>query len=166
MIFGPRWIKLDESAYFTIHPGKNPPLQNGCWLKSVFFLKHQFHILHFPNSTGLFTKPTGRHYTKRRFSPDIALFPPLCRLTRRLRRRSWSFFRQRPIIVIWKHVVQGFLRNSQCTNGTEQHPSIHPGWMDEVGHGWTGQWTDCGHWLGAAGAGAMIWMSIICMQAL
>jgi hypothetical protein len=36
------------------------------------FLKHQFHILHFPNSTGLFTKPTGHHYTKYRFSPDIA----------------------------------------------------------------------------------------------
>jgi hypothetical protein len=29
-----------------------------------FFLKknHRFHILHFPNSTGLFTKPTGHHY--------------------------------------------------------------------------------------------------------
>ena len=38
-----------------------------------FALKHRFHILHFPNSTGLFTKPTGRHYTKWRFSPDIAL---------------------------------------------------------------------------------------------
>jgi len=36
------------------------------------FKKHRFHILHFPNSTGLFTKPTGRHYTKYRFSPDIA----------------------------------------------------------------------------------------------
>jgi hypothetical protein len=39
------------------------------------FQKHRFHILHFPNSTGLFTKPTGRHYTnKYRFSPDIAKF--------------------------------------------------------------------------------------------
>ena len=38
----------------------------------LFFLKHWFHILHFPNSTGLFTKPTCRHYTKYRFSPDIA----------------------------------------------------------------------------------------------
>ena len=37
----------------------------------VHFQKHRFHILHFPNSTGLFTKPTGRHYTKYRFSPDI-----------------------------------------------------------------------------------------------
>ena len=38
-----------------------------------FFLnkkKHRFHILHFPNSTGHFTKPTGRHDTKYRFSPD------------------------------------------------------------------------------------------------
>jgi hypothetical protein len=75
-----RWYPtLDESnrmksTYFTIHPSKNPPSQNGCWFKSVFLLhKHRFHILHFPNSTGLFTKPTGRHYTKYRFSPDIAL---------------------------------------------------------------------------------------------
>jgi hypothetical protein len=40
-----------------------------------FFLnkikKHRFHILHFPISTGLFTKPTGRHYIKYRFSTDI-----------------------------------------------------------------------------------------------
>ena len=61
---------LDESnqmkyAYFTIHLGKNPPPQNGCQLKSVFnFLMHWFHILHFPNSIGLFTKPISRHYTK------------------------------------------------------------------------------------------------------
>jgi len=26
-------------AYFTIHMGKNPPPQNGCPLKSVFFFK-------------------------------------------------------------------------------------------------------------------------------
>ena len=70
------YTALDESnrmksPYFTIHPGKNPPLQSGCQLKSIFF-KHQFHILHFPNSTGLFTKPTGRHYTKHRFSLGIA----------------------------------------------------------------------------------------------
>jgi hypothetical protein len=30
---------------------------------------HRAHILHFPNSTILFTKPTGRHYTKGRFTP-------------------------------------------------------------------------------------------------
>jgi hypothetical protein len=69
MISDPRWIKLDEiRLYFTIHPlGKNPPLQIGFWLNSVFFFfqKHRFHILHFPNST-------GRHYTKYRFTPDIA----------------------------------------------------------------------------------------------
>jgi hypothetical protein len=58
---GTKWYPaLDESnrmqsAYFTIHPGENPPPQNGCRLKSAFFLKHQFHIHHFPNSTGLFT---------------------------------------------------------------------------------------------------------------
>jgi hypothetical protein len=40
-----RWYPtLDESnwmksAYFTIHPGKNPPPQNGCQLKSVSFFK-------------------------------------------------------------------------------------------------------------------------------
>jgi hypothetical protein len=28
-----------KSAYFTIHLGKNPPLQNGCQLKSGFSLK-------------------------------------------------------------------------------------------------------------------------------
>jgi hypothetical protein len=60
-----------KSACFTTHPGKNPPPQNGCRLKSVFsFKRHRFHILHFPNSTGLFTKPTCRHYTKHRFSHD------------------------------------------------------------------------------------------------
>ena len=36
------------------------------------FFKHPFHILHFPDSTELFTKPIGWHYTKYRFSPDIA----------------------------------------------------------------------------------------------
>ena len=55
-----------KSTYFTIHPGKNPP-QNGCRL-------HIFHILHFPNSTGLFTKPTGHRYTKYWFSLDIDLW--------------------------------------------------------------------------------------------
>jgi hypothetical protein len=65
-----------KSTYFTIHPDKNPPPQNGCRLKSAFcLLKHQFHILHFPNSTGLFTKPTGRHYPEYWFSRDIAAHP-------------------------------------------------------------------------------------------
>jgi len=41
------------------------------------FLKHRFHILHFPNSTGLFTKPTGRHYTKYQIFPDIVLKSPI-----------------------------------------------------------------------------------------
>ena len=36
-----------------------------------FFLEHRFHILHFPDSTGLFTKPTDHHYTKYQFSSDI-----------------------------------------------------------------------------------------------
>ena len=83
-----RYSTLDESnrmkpAYLTFHPGKNPPPQIGCRLKSVFFTfkKHRFHILHFPNSTRLFTKPTGRHYTKYRFSRTLAYL--------RHRRRSY-----------------------------------------------------------------------------
>ena len=63
--------------------GWNPPISQFIRVKILllkmvagwnpfFFQKHRFHILHFPNSTGLFTKPTGRHYTKYRFSPDIA----------------------------------------------------------------------------------------------
>ena len=68
---------LDETnqmkyAYFTILLGKNSSSSNGCRLKSVFFFKARFHILHFSNSTVLFTKLTGRHYTKYRFSTDIA----------------------------------------------------------------------------------------------
>ena len=66
-----------KSAYFTIHLGKNPPPQNSCELKSffhfLFFQKQRFHIFHFPNSTILFTKPTGRHFTKYRFSPNIVV---------------------------------------------------------------------------------------------
>jgi hypothetical protein len=60
-------------AYFTIHAGKNPPPQNGCRLKSIFFSKAPVSHPHFPNSTGLFTKPTGRHYTKYWFSLDIGM---------------------------------------------------------------------------------------------
>ena len=40
------------------------------WNPFFFKKKHRFHILPFPNSTGLFTKPTGCHHTKHRFSPD------------------------------------------------------------------------------------------------
>jgi hypothetical protein len=64
-----QYLALDESnwvksAYFIIHPGKSPPPQRSCRLKSIFYSqKHRLHILYFPNSTGLFTKPTGRHYT-------------------------------------------------------------------------------------------------------
>jgi hypothetical protein len=61
-----------KSPYFTIHPDKNSP-QYDCRLKSISFLKHRFHILHVPNSTGLFIKPTGRHYTKYWFIPDIGI---------------------------------------------------------------------------------------------
>ena len=37
------------------------------------FFKHRFHILHFPNSTKPFTKPSDRHYIKYWFSPDIGV---------------------------------------------------------------------------------------------
>ena len=60
-------------VYFTIHPGKIPPPQNGCRLKSLLFLKAPVPHPPLPNSTGLFTKPTGHHYTKYRFSPDIEI---------------------------------------------------------------------------------------------
>ena len=40
---------------------KNPPISQFIWVKSRL---HRFHILHFPNPTELFTKPTGRHYTR------------------------------------------------------------------------------------------------------
>jgi hypothetical protein len=68
---------LDEAnRYFTINPGKNPPPQNGCRLKSVFFFFffNNFQSTGFTSSTGLLTKPTGRHYTKYRFFPDIGVF--------------------------------------------------------------------------------------------
>ena len=90
-----------KSTYFTIHPGKNLPPQNGCQLKSVFFFKkRRFHILHFPKLTGLFIKPTGCHYTKYRFSPDIVVnedcnFVPKSKKKNRVKReiiwtKRWS----------------------------------------------------------------------------
>jgi hypothetical protein len=39
-----------KSAYFTIHPGKNPPPPNGCRLKSVFFLILKAPVSHPPLS--------------------------------------------------------------------------------------------------------------------
>jgi hypothetical protein len=59
---------------------KNPPPQNGCQFKFLFFIclfskKTLVSHIHFPNSTGLSTKPTGRHYTKYQFSPDITAEP-------------------------------------------------------------------------------------------
>ena len=76
-----RWYPtLDESnrmksAYFTIYPGKNPPPQNGFPLKSgVFFLKRKkgtgFISSTFPIQPDFSQKPTGRHYTEYRFSPN------------------------------------------------------------------------------------------------
>jgi hypothetical protein len=39
-----------EPAYVTIHPGKNPPPQNGCRLKSVFILFLKAPVSHPPLS--------------------------------------------------------------------------------------------------------------------
>jgi hypothetical protein len=36
--------KQMKSAYFTIHPSKNPPPQNGCRLKSVFIFYFLFYL--------------------------------------------------------------------------------------------------------------------------
>jgi hypothetical protein len=62
-----------KSAYFTIYPGKIPPPQNGCRLKSVSFFKAP--VSHPPLSqlNWTFTKSTSRHHTKYRLSPDIEL---------------------------------------------------------------------------------------------
>jgi hypothetical protein len=72
MISNPRCNKPDEIAYCTIRQGENPPSQNGCRLKSGYFLKAL--VSHPPLSqfNRTFTKPTGLHYIKYRFSPDIA----------------------------------------------------------------------------------------------
>ena len=72
MISGLRWIIPDEICLFHNWSGLKSSSSKCCQLKSDCFFKHRFHIIHFPNSTGLFTKPTGRHHTKYRFSLDIA----------------------------------------------------------------------------------------------
>ena len=71
-----RYPALDESnqmksTYCTIHPGKNPPPQSGCRLKSVDFLKVP--VSHSPLSqfNRTFHK-TNCQYTKYQFSLDIA----------------------------------------------------------------------------------------------
>jgi len=62
--------------------GWNPPISQFIQVKILllkmiagcnpfFLLKAPVSHPPLPNSTGLFTKPTGRHYTKYRFSPDI-----------------------------------------------------------------------------------------------
>jgi hypothetical protein len=65
-----------KSAYFTIHPGKNPPPQIGCRLKSAYFTIHPGKNPLPQNGWQLkyvfiYLKSTGRHYTKYRFSVDI-----------------------------------------------------------------------------------------------
>ena len=57
-----------KSAYFKIHMGKNPPPQNDYQLKSIFLKSTNFTSSTFP----IQPEPTGRHYTKYWFTPDIA----------------------------------------------------------------------------------------------
>jgi hypothetical protein len=62
-----------KSAYFTIHPSKKSS-SSKCLpvgIRFCIFFKAPVSHPHFPHSTGLSTKPTGRHYTKYRFSPDM-----------------------------------------------------------------------------------------------
>jgi hypothetical protein len=69
-----RWIKPDEIRLFHNPSGWKSSSSKWLPVEIRFFFskkKHRCHILHFPNSTGLFTKPTDRHYTKYRFYPDI-----------------------------------------------------------------------------------------------
>jgi hypothetical protein len=76
LLVGSAWklslaCKLGSFCKSELRPQKS---SSSKWLPveiRFLFSKHQFPILHFPNSTGLFTKPTGRHYTKHHFSPDI-----------------------------------------------------------------------------------------------
>ena len=69
-----------KSAYFIIHPGKNPPPQNGFWLKSILFLKTLASHPPLSQFNRTFHNPTGRHYTNFWISPDIGWAPPLPRL--------------------------------------------------------------------------------------
>jgi hypothetical protein len=59
--------------YFTIHPGKNPPPQNGCRLKSVFFIFKStgFTSSTFPIQPDFSQNQPGHHFTKYRSSLDI-----------------------------------------------------------------------------------------------
>jgi hypothetical protein len=60
-----------KSTYFTIQLGKK---SSSKWLpvEIRFYLEAPVSHPPLPNSTGLFPKPTGSHYTKYQFSPDIA----------------------------------------------------------------------------------------------
>jgi hypothetical protein len=102
----------------------NPPISHFIRVKILFlkmvagwnlflFSKHRLHILHFPNSTGLFTKPTGHHYTKYRFSPDIDP-PPDCML---YISELWPILREgrAPIIFVGYH----FYLNPLCMLASE-----------------------------------------------
>lgn len=55
-----------NSAYFTIHPCKNP----------MFSLKHWFYILQFSNSAWFFIKLTGCHYINYPFSRTLVRMRP------------------------------------------------------------------------------------------
>ena len=74
MIYGIRWIKSDEIRLFHNSSRWNPSSSKRLPVEICFFLKSTG----FTSSTFLIQpevsqKPTGRHYTKYRFSPDIGL---------------------------------------------------------------------------------------------
>ena len=73
MISSSKWIKSDETCPFHNSFGQKSSSSKWLLVEICFFLffkKHRFHVLHFPNSTGLFAQPTGRrHHTKHWFSP-------------------------------------------------------------------------------------------------
>ena len=62
-----------KSAYVTIHPDKNPPPQNGCQLKSVFFFFKStgFTSSTFPIQPDFSQNQPAAITTKYPFSPDI-----------------------------------------------------------------------------------------------
>jgi hypothetical protein len=74
-----------KPTYFTIHPGENPPPQNGCRLKSFFFLKSTgFTSSTFPiqpdfpqNQPAAITLNTGRFSPTLHQSPMAAVFGEL-----------------------------------------------------------------------------------------
>jgi hypothetical protein len=87
-----RWIKPDEIRLFHNPSGWKSSSSKWLPVEIRFFFskkKHRCHILHFPNLSRLFTKPTGHHYTKYRFYPDIG---PVFIMDVKSDHGRWPFF--------------------------------------------------------------------------